>query len=123
MSTTLLISLVFLAFLLLSLSLVLITRSSIARRERDLQHMMNQQSEKSSATLTQMASLTQTQLYQLNETIDRKIASLQESTERRLEQIRTTVDTQLHDTLEKRLGESFKVVSDQLNAVNRGLGR
>ncbi len=122
MSTTLLISLVFLAFLLLSLSMVVITMSSVARRERALKHMMDQQSEKSSATLTQMAALTQTQLYQVNETIDRKIASLQESTERRLEQIRTTVDTQLHDTLEKRLGESFKVVSEQLNAVNRGLG-
>ena len=122
MSTTLLISLVFLAFLLLSLSMVVITVRSVARRERALKQMMDQQSEKSSATLTQMASLTQTQLYQLNDTIDRKIASLQESTERRLEQIRTTVDTQLHDTLEKRLGESFKVVSEQLNAVNRGLG-
>jgi len=119
---TLLISLVFLAFLLLSLSMVVITVRSVARRERALKQMMDQQSEKSSATLTQMASLTQTQLYQLNDTIDRKIASLQESTERRLEQIRTTVDTQLHDTLEKRLGESFKVVSEQLNAVNRGLG-
>ncbi|MBN2861030.1 MAG: DNA recombination protein RmuC, partial [Sphaerochaetaceae bacterium] len=122
MSSTLLISLVFLAFLLLSVSMVFITMRSIARRERLLQQMMDQQSEKSAATLTQMASLTQTQLYQVNETIDRKIASMQESTERRLEQIRTTVDTQLHDTLEKRLGESFKVVSEQLNAVNRGLG-
>jgi len=122
MGMTLLISLVFLAFLLLSLSMVVITVRSVARRERALKQMMDQQSEKSSATLTQMASLTQTQLYQLNDTIDRKIASLQESTERRLEQIRTTVDTQLHDTLEKRLGESFKVVSEQLNAVNRGLG-
>ena len=122
MSTTFLISLVFLAFLLLSVSMVFITMRTLARTERDLKRMMDQQSEKSAATLTQMASLTQTQLYQVNETIDRKIASMQESTERRLEQIRTTVDTQLHDTLEKRLGESFKVVSEQLNAVNRGLG-
>ncbi|MEY4763085.1 MAG: recombination protein RmuC [Pseudomonadota bacterium] len=39
-----------------------------------------------------------------------------------LEQIRKTVDDKLHETLEKRLGESFKRVSDQLESVHRGLG-
>jgi DNA recombination protein RmuC len=36
--------------------------------------------------------------------------------------MRQTVDEKLHDTLEKRLGESFKLVSDRLEAVQRGLG-
>ena len=40
----------------------------------------------------------------------------------KLEQIRTTVDEKLHAALEQRLGESFKLVSDRLEQVHKGLG-
>jgi DNA recombination protein RmuC len=40
----------------------------------------------------------------------------------KLEQMRLTVDEKLHNTLEQRLGASFKVVSDQLEQVFRGVG-
>lgn len=40
----------------------------------------------------------------------------------KLEQMRATVDEKLHNTLEARLGESFKIVSDRLEQVHRGLG-
>src|SRR6185312_5439506 len=40
----------------------------------------------------------------------------------KLEQMRATVDEKLHATLENRLGESFKLVSERLEAVQRGLG-
>lgn len=43
-------------------------------------------------------------------------------TEKKLEEMRATVDEKLHDTLEKRLGESFKLVSERLEAVHKGLG-
>jgi len=42
--------------------------------------------------------------------------------QKKLEEMRKTVDEKLHDTLEKRLGESFKLVSDRLEAVHKGLG-
>lgn len=44
------------------------------------------------------------------------------STEKQLENIRVTVDEKLHKTLESRLGESFKIVSDRLEKVQKGLG-
>ena len=44
------------------------------------------------------------------------------TTETRLEKMRETVDEKLHKTLEERLGQSFKIVSDQLQAVQKGLG-
>ena len=44
------------------------------------------------------------------------------SNEKKLEEMRKTVDEKLHSTLEKRLGESFKLVSERLEAVQRGLG-
>jgi DNA recombination protein RmuC len=48
--------------------------------------------------------------------------SLQEGNEKKLEQMRETVDEKLQSTLEKRLSESFKQVSDRLEAVHKGLG-
>ncbi len=55
-------------------------------------------------------------------TFDDRVKELQESNEKKLEEMRKTVDEKLHDTLEKRLGESFKLVSDRLEAVHKGLG-
>ena len=54
--------------------------------------------------------------------LDDKFKQIQESNEQKLEEMRKTVDEKLHDTLEKRLGESFKLVSERLEAVQRGLG-
>ena len=59
---------------------------------------------------------------ELRDTMDTKMKSLQESNEKKLEQIQKTVDEQLQSALEKRIGESFKLVSDRLEAVQRGLG-
>lgn len=50
------------------------------------------------------------------------VRDLQAGNEKKLEEMRVTVDEKLHGTLEKRLGESFKLVSDRLEAVQRGLG-
>ena len=55
-------------------------------------------------------------------TFDSRVKELQEGNEKKLEEMRKTVDEKLHDTLEKRLGESFKLVSDRLEAVHKGLG-
>lgn len=51
-----------------------------------------------------------------------QLKQLQDNNEKKLEEMRVTVDEKLHSTLEKRLGESFKQVSDHLEAVQRGLG-
>ena len=64
----------------------------------------------------------ETRIGQLRDTLDTKIKTLQESNEKKLDQMRQTVDEKLQSTLEKRLGESFKIVSERLEAVQRGLG-
>ena len=53
---------------------------------------------------------------------ERKLAEIQASNEQRLEAMRQLVDEKLQTTLEKRLGESFKLVGERLEAVQRGLG-
>jgi DNA recombination protein RmuC len=61
-------------------------------------------------------------LEQIRTTLDTRVRHLQEENEKKLEEMRKTVDEKLQGTLEKRLGESFKLVSDRLEAVQRGLG-
>ena len=54
--------------------------------------------------------------------VDKRLQDMQISNEGKLDQIRHTVDEQLQSTLEKRLGESFNIVSKRLEEVQRGLG-
>ena len=54
--------------------------------------------------------------------LDRQFAAIREENASKLEQMRRTVDEQLQGTLEKRLGESFRLVSERLEQVYRGLG-
>lgn len=59
---------------------------------------------------------------QMRETIDRQLKHIQEDNANQLEKMRATVDEKLQATLEKRLGESFQLVSDRLERVHQGLG-
>ena len=61
-------------------------------------------------------------LDKLRDVLDNQIKSLQQSNEKKLDQMRETVDEKLQTTLEKRLGESFKLVSERLESVQKGLG-
>jgi DNA recombination protein RmuC len=63
-----------------------------------------------------------TQLNQVQQQVERRLEAIQKSNEERLEQMRRTVDEKLHETLEKRLGESFNLVAQRLELVQKGLG-
>lgn len=73
----------------------------------------------------QLGSLTKTneqKLEHLRKTVEERLVLLQKDNSQKLDQMRTTVDEKLSATLEQRLGESFKQVSDRLEAVHKGLG-
>jgi DNA recombination protein RmuC len=55
-------------------------------------------------------------------TVGKNISDLQLSNEKKLDEMRQVVDEKLQTTLEKRIGESFKLVSERLEAVHKGLG-
>ncbi len=61
-------------------------------------------------------------LERMRETIESRLKVLQEDNGRRLEEMRSVVDEKLQSTLEKRLSESFKQVSERLEQVHKGLG-
>ncbi|AMP13962.1 rmuC family protein [Collimonas pratensis] len=77
-------------------------------------------------TLNQtLAALTESNAQRMAEvraTLEARIKDLQTDNGLRLEEMRKTVDEKLHATLEQRLGESFKIVSDRLEKVHQGLG-
>lgn len=58
----------------------------------------------------------------VRETVDKRLENIQKDSSEKLEKMRETVDEKLHATLEKRLGESFKLVSERLDLVHKGLG-
>ncbi len=73
----------------------------------------------------QFGLLTQTtdkKLDMLREAVEQRLQAIQADNARQLDQMRATVDEKLQGTLEKRLGESFKQVSERLEQVSKGLG-
>ena len=54
--------------------------------------------------------------------VDVRLRQLQDDNAQQIDRMRATVDEKLQGTLEKRLGESFKLVSDRLEQVHQGLG-
>jgi DNA recombination protein RmuC len=61
-------------------------------------------------------------LGELRDTVEKRLAEIAAGNEKKLEEMRVTVDEKLHATLEHRLGESFKLVSERLEQVHKGLG-
>jgi len=73
----------------------------------------------------QVGLLTQTtdkKLDMLREAVEQRLQAIQADNAKQLDQMRATVDEKLQGTLEKRLGESFKQVSERLEQVSKGLG-
>jgi DNA recombination protein RmuC len=100
---------------------------------QSLQAQAQQARDEQGRTLKQFGDTLSLQLGHLTEANDRRFAEVRATIEQRLkdieannsgklEEMRRTVDEKLHATLEQRLGESFKLVSDRLEQVHRGLG-
>ena len=72
--------------------------------------------------LTALTQGTDQKLEGVRQTVETRLTALQEENSAKLEQVRETVDEKLHATLEQRLGESFRLVSERLEMVHKGLG-
>ena len=127
------------------LNLILISRlrsqsDSEARLRDDMARNRQQQSEEGRAMREELASGFQrfsrqtgqrliemqrdqrTDLENIRAVVDRRLLTLQTENAAKLEQMRQTVDEKLQSTLETRLGESFRLVSERLEQVHKGLG-
>lgn len=102
------------------------TLHAVDRHHSDiLNGMADHQKQQLDSFMRQLTELTQmnaTKLEQLRATVEQQLASLQKDNTAQLEKMRATVDEKLHQTLEQRLGDSFKIVSERLEQVQKGLG-
>lgn len=116
---------------LVMLFLVLQKKSGID--QKSLQNEMKENRREMSAQLKdvsdsldkRIASVQEGQLQSIERltlSVEKKLGDLQKDNSDKLEKMRATVDEKLQSTLEKRLGESFKMVSDRLEQVHKGLG-
>ncbi len=95
---------------------------SLDKRMSELANAQNKNFEGFSIKLTELIDKNDAKMEKVREAVEKKLESLQKDNSEKLEAMRVTVDEKLHATLEKRFGESFKVVSDRLEAVHKGLG-
>jgi DNA recombination protein RmuC len=72
--------------------------------------------------LTDLTAAVQRNLAEVRDTLQSQLLTLQQGNETKLDQMRATVEEKLQTTLEARLGESFRQVSDRLEQVHKGLG-
>lgn len=75
-----------------------------------------------SSKLTEVIERNEAKIEKVRETVEKKLENIQKDNAEKLEAMRKTVDEKLQSTLEKRLGESFKQVSERLESVHAGLG-
>jgi len=98
----------------------LIQQSQSAREEQALS--LKRFGDTINQTLAALTESNAQRMAEVRATLEEKIQSLQADNATKLEEMRKTVDEKLHATLEQRLGESFKLVSDRLEKVHQGLG-
>ncbi len=87
--------------------------------------MADQQSNQLDSVASLLREITETHeshIEKIRDTVEAELRELHEGNEQKLEEMRKTVDEKLHGTIEKRLGESFTLLSERLEEVQHGLG-
>ncbi len=95
---------------------------SLLARMTEIATLQKNQLEAFAQQLSALTQLNEQKLEKLRETVEERLKLLQSENSQKLEQMRATVDEKLQSTLEKRLGESFRLVSERLELVHKGLG-
>ena len=95
---------------------------SLLKRMTENAGMQKDQLDSFSRLLGDMTKINEEKFDAMRATVDSRLRELQEDNSKKLEQMRAVVDEKLQLTLETRIGESFKQVSERLEQVYKGLG-
>lgn len=95
---------------------------TVTQRLGELARAQKERLDGMSAQVGRLADATEQRLEAVRGTVEARLQALQGDNAARLEQMRATVEEKLQGTLDKRLGESFRLVSERLEQVSRGLG-
>ncbi|MBN2726937.1 DNA recombination protein RmuC [Candidatus Mcinerneyibacteriota bacterium] len=96
--------------------------NSLLGQMKAVSDLQEKQFNRFSAQLDKLISENERRLEALRESLEKNLRFLQEENSKKLDQMRQVVDEKLHATLERRLGESFNLISERLEAVYKGLG-
>ncbi len=94
----------------------------VNRQMASIAGLQNQQLDRFAAELGRLVEANEKRLAEVRTTLEDRLRELQSENAGKLEEMRRTVDEKLHATLEQRLGESFRLVSERLEQVHKGLG-
>ncbi|HNT90405.1 MAG TPA: DNA recombination protein RmuC [Smithellaceae bacterium] len=97
-------------------------RDEIAKLRAEYQNQSREQREELAGSLKGFGDSVEQKMENVRLVVDGKLKQIQEDNTLQLEKMRETVDDKLHATLETRLGEAFKLVSERLEQVQKGLG-
>lgn len=97
-------------------------REELARGRAESSEAARQLRGEVGARIFELSAANETRFDSLRKSVEDRLRHLQEDNTAKLELMRQTVDEKLQGTLEQRLGESFKQVSERLEQVYRGLG-
>jgi DNA recombination protein RmuC len=97
-------------------------QESLLARLNEMLHSQKREMNDFSQRLDKTGKEIEERLNRMRETIEVQIKNLQSENSKKLDEMRNVVDEKLQTTLEKRLGESFKQVSERLELVHQGLG-
>lgn len=89
---------------------------------KDFNELQKQKFDELIVKQEQLKSETEAKLEKIRETVEQKLQTLQDENGKKLEEMRNTVDEKLQETVEKRFDASFKIISDRLELVHKGLG-
>lgn len=98
------------------------TTDSLIKTLNQMVATQNAQFDSFAQRITRLTESNEQRLELVRSTVDTRLKAIQDDNAAKLEKMRQTVDEKLQGTLDKRLGESFKLVSDRLELVHKGLG-
>lgn len=95
---------------------------SISNRVSEISKMQKTQLDIFSERLIKLTDSVEQRIEKLQNKVEINLKEMNENNSKKLDEMRNVVDEKLQSTLEKRLGESFKIVSERLEIVHKGLG-
>ena len=97
-------------------------RDEISKFREEMKIGAHQERAELTVSLKSFSDSVEQKMAAVGQLVDEKLKQIQEDNTRQLDRMRETVDEKLQSTLEKRLGEAFKQVSERLELVHQGLG-
>jgi DNA recombination protein RmuC len=97
-------------------------RDEIANFRAEMKTGAHQERAELTISLKSFSDSVEQKMAAVGQLVDEKLKQIQEDNTRQLDKMRETVDEKLQSTLDKRLSESFKQVSERLEQVHQGLG-